>query len=189
MKSLNLGLGIVVASLALAAPVFAQRPESGGTTGGNAVDRSSGAGATSNAGSAVDRSGGGSVASGSSSAAVSSSSVDASSPSANAASSPSIGFGDRQRGVQRRRFVRRRIELVRLRHAIRIGRRRQPARHRQGAHRSSIRERRGLEQRERRAGSADVEPSARRSSRDRHGRGPHDPAARSQPWPLRLRRV
>jgi hypothetical protein len=95
MKSFNLGVGIVVASLTLAAPAFAQKPESGGSPAGNAVDRSSGAGATSN-GSAVDRSGGGSVVSSSSGAAVSTGvSSDVSSPSASAASSPSISFGDR----------------------------------------------------------------------------------------------
>lgn len=91
MKSLNLGVGIVVASLAFAGPAFAQKPESGGSSGGGAVDRSTGAGATSDSGGAVDR-GGGSAASGSVSSV--GSGATSNSPSANAASSSSISLGD-----------------------------------------------------------------------------------------------
>jgi hypothetical protein len=96
MKSFSLGLGIVIASLSLATPALAQRPESGGASTGTAVDRSSGTGAASSAGSAVDRGSGGNVA-GSSSTTISSgdSGGGFSSPSASAASSPSISFGDR----------------------------------------------------------------------------------------------
>ncbi len=97
MKSLNLGLGIVIASFALAAtPASAQKPESGG--GGQAagaVDRASGGGAPESSGGAVDRGSVGSsnVPAGSSSTA-STSGTELSSPSA-AAASPSISFGDR----------------------------------------------------------------------------------------------
>jgi hypothetical protein len=102
MKPFNLKLGILVASFTLAAaPAFAQKPESGGSPGGGAVDRSSGAGATSNSGGAVDRGsgggggGGGSTVASSSSSGSSNSGSTYSSPSASASSSPSISFGDR----------------------------------------------------------------------------------------------
>ena len=91
MKSFSLGLGIVIASVTLVTPALAQRPESGDASRGAAVDRSSGAGATSSAGSAVDRGSGGSVATSTSTA----TSSGSSSPSASAAASPSISFGDR----------------------------------------------------------------------------------------------
>jgi len=80
MKSFPSRLGIVIASLTLAAgPAFAQKPAEGG-----AADRAAGSNASSSSGGAVDRGGGG--AGGNS---------GFSSPSAGAATSPSISFGDR----------------------------------------------------------------------------------------------
>jgi hypothetical protein len=104
MKSFTSRVGIVVASLTLAAaPAFAQKPsESGGAPAG-AVDRSSGGGAGASSGAAVDRGGGGGSAassaasSGGGGSASSTSSMGAggfTSPAA-AAASPSISFGDR----------------------------------------------------------------------------------------------
>ena len=98
MKSFNLGLGIVVATFALAAaPAFAQKPEgSGGGQAAGAVDRASGGGSPSSGG-AVDRgSSGGSSSTGSSgSSSVGGGSSDVSRSSASPASSPSISVGDR----------------------------------------------------------------------------------------------
>jgi PEGA domain len=96
MKPFNLKLGILVASFTLAAaPVFAQKPESGGSPAAGAVDRSSGGGAPSSGG-AVDRgSSGGSTVASSGSSGSSSSGSTYSSPSAGASSSPSISYGDR----------------------------------------------------------------------------------------------
>jgi hypothetical protein len=97
MKRLNVGLGIVVAALSLAAvPAFAQKPESGGGGGpaAGAVDRASGGGAPSGGG-AVDRGSGGSSSAGSSGSVSSSGGgSDFSSPSSTAVSSPSLGFNN-----------------------------------------------------------------------------------------------
>jgi hypothetical protein len=99
MKSVNFGVGIVVATLALSAvPVFAQKPESGSSGGpaAGAVDRSSGGGGAPAGGGAVDRGSGGSSvgSSGSTSGSVSSGSdVSSSYPGAN--SSPTLGFSGR----------------------------------------------------------------------------------------------
>ena len=101
----------------------------------------------------------------------------------------------RRRGRDARRRRRRRAVVVGSSGggsaAIRFERRRR-AQHEQDAHGPGARsERRLAQQRDRRARSSVVEPSARRSSGDRHGRGAHRPAARSRrrlPRPLRLLR-
>jgi hypothetical protein len=105
MKSFSSRLGIVLASLTLAAgPAFAQKPGEGA----GAADRATGSNASSNAGGAVDRGGGGGGGSAASTAssggggggAITSSGGGASnntfsSPAAGAVASPSISFGDR----------------------------------------------------------------------------------------------
>jgi PEGA domain-containing protein len=90
MKRFSLGLGVVVAGLALGtAPAFAQRPSDssshGGGGGEHAVDRGSGGGGGG---------GGTATSSGSTSVATGSSGVSSSSPSAGAAASPSISRAD-----------------------------------------------------------------------------------------------
>ena len=101
MKSFPSRLGIVIASLTLAAgPAFAQKPAEGG-----GADRATGSNASSNSGGAVDRGGGGggggAVSSGGGGGSVvtgsggDASNSGISSPSASAATSPSISFGDR----------------------------------------------------------------------------------------------
>ena len=98
MKLFNLGFGIVVATLTLAAaPAWAQKPESGGgSPAAGAVDRASGGGSPSSGG-AVDRSSGGSSSSGSSDggSSTSSSGGGVSRSSMGTALSPSIGVSDR----------------------------------------------------------------------------------------------